>query len=83
MLLVNGADANARDGDSNTPLLNAALAGNDALVSALLKRKAKINNVDRDGATALHKAAFAGATSTVVRNSHVMHQNCFNHMFSR
>jgi len=62
--LAAGADPNARDADKSTPLMLCAvqsLFGKERkIVEAFVKAKAKIDAVDKDGATALMSAAATG-----------------------
>lgn len=56
---------NARNGE--TPLFNALEARNDRTIDALLEAGARVDAVDRHGATLLHKAARINATAWVLR----------------
>lgn len=60
-----GADLTARDGNSLTPLLVAALNGRTAVVHLLVELGASIDDRDRLDRTALHLAAQAGRANTV------------------
>jgi ankyrin repeat protein len=64
-----GADPNARDSDANTPLILAAprsLFGKERkIVEALVKAKAQVNAVNKDGVSALMVAASAGRDGMV------------------
>jgi uncharacterized protein len=56
-LLAAGADPNARDEDSRTPLFSAVLGGSIGLVGLLLESGADVNASDSHGFSALHFAA--------------------------
>ena len=64
-----GGDPNARDADKSTPLILAAphsLFGKERkIVEALVKAKADVNAVDKDGVTALMMASSAGRDGMV------------------
>lgn len=64
-LLADGADVNARDREGMTPLMHAALLGNQDLVDLLLSKGAKVNLADNFGVTALMQAAWAGHSQIV------------------
>ncbi len=57
-LLMNGADANARNIFAETPLMFAARNGNVTIMLMLMNRGARIEDEDRTGSTALIWAAF-------------------------
>jgi ankyrin repeat protein len=57
LLLLNGANVNAKDKAGDTPLHDAAFNGYVALVDLLLENKADVNAKDRAGITPLHYAA--------------------------
>jgi ankyrin repeat protein len=59
VLLDAGATVDAADGDGNTALMEAAVAGNAALVQLLLERGASVGRANNAGATALMLAAEA------------------------
>ena len=63
--LTGGADANARDGKSWTPLMHAADRGRSLLVPLLLEAGANPNTRASDGATALFMAAVHGNSEIV------------------
>lgn len=64
--LADGADPNAKDPESGTPILTiAALMGYTDIVALLLEQGADINAKGGDGGTALHAAAFFGRPKTV------------------
>ncbi len=59
--LANGADANAKEPQSDTPLLTlAALMGHADIADLLIQNGADVNARGGDGGTALHAAAFLG-----------------------
>ena len=64
-LLEKGADVNAMDAMSKTPLHHASLGGNTAVVEQLIARNADFNIKDKSGWTALHRAASRGHTPVV------------------
>jgi ankyrin repeat protein len=55
-LLVGGADANEGDSEGMTPLMEAAITGQEEVVDLLLANGAKASAVDKSGWTALHFA---------------------------
>ena len=59
-----GSDLNVRDpnpeGNLSTPLMVAALFGEQEIVKILIDAGAEVNIQDKDGGTALHGAAFLG-----------------------
>lgn len=55
-LLSGGAEVNILDEYGFTPLINAAIKNDPALVALLLKRNANVHMVDMTGSTALHWA---------------------------
>lgn len=57
LLIERGADLTVRDADGKTPLILAALQGDDLMVALLLRHGARIDAGDQDGYTALHWAA--------------------------
>lgn len=64
-LLANEQIVNQKDGDGDTPLMNASDAGCLASVKVLLARGASVNAVSDDGYTALHLVAqYCDETST-------------------
>ena len=65
LLLDNGADANARNDRSSTPLHWAI--GEEPKVRLLLERGADINAKQADGRTPLYQATFAGNHNNIVR----------------
>ena len=64
-LLERGADVNAMDAMSYTPLHPASLGGNTAVVELLVERNADLNMREKHGWTALHIAASFGRTPVV------------------
>lgn len=64
-LLASGADPNARDSGSYTPLMNATIKGNTEMVKALLNSGAKIDETNNLNETALLFAIEAGRTELV------------------
>ena len=59
--LADGADANAREPQNETPLLTlAALMGHAGIAEVLIENGAAVNALGGDGGTALHAAAFLG-----------------------
>ena len=59
--LADGADANAREPQNETPLLTlAALMGHADIAELLIENGADVNALGGDGGTALHAAAFLG-----------------------
>ena len=67
MLLDAGADVNARSSSGSTPLYDAALKGNGAIVSLLVNRGADLNAVETtSGTTPLYAAAAFGRQEPVV-----------------
>lgn len=65
-LLQAGADVNAHDQMGSTPLMAASFAGNVEMVEALLAHRARVNDKNIDGRTALHYAAECPDTSDVI-----------------
>lgn len=65
-LLLNGADANARDSWGTSALHLAAGRGHATVVRALLQHGAEVDVADSGGRTALMAAALAGAYSHMV-----------------
>jgi ankyrin repeat protein len=53
LLIAHGADVDARNAIDGTPLMNAAIFGNDDVAKLLLANGADVNAVDRNGCTAL------------------------------
>ncbi len=64
-LLNFGADVNSKDTDGQTPLIRAAMFGNEYAAKALLNHGADINAADLDGWTALMEAADSGHADVV------------------
>ncbi|KAK3937769.1 ankyrin repeat protein [Diplogelasinospora grovesii] len=64
-LLAKGADIDAKDNDSRTPLLYAAQSGHEAVVQRLLAKGADVNVKGRDGWTPLLYAAQSGHEAVV------------------
>jgi len=65
-LIEQGADVNAKnDGFGSTPLMLAAECNDVAIVGALIKRGAKINETNKKGMTALTSAAIKGHVAVV------------------
>ena len=64
-LLDRGADVNAADSSSRTPLLEATFGGHLDAVDLLLTRGAEVNAKDKDGWTALMEAASKCRTEIV------------------
>ena len=64
-LLEIGADINAIDAESRTPLHYASMVGSTAVVERLVERNADINVKDKYGRSALHIAASMGHTPVV------------------
>ena len=64
-LLEKGADVNAMNAESQTPLYCASEVGNTAVVELLVKKNADFNIKDEYGWTALHIAASRGRTPVV------------------
>ncbi len=65
--LIENSDIDVLDGESRTPLIHAALAGNVELLSWLIAHGADINHQDRNGWSALHFA---------VQERHIDGVNC-------
>ncbi len=65
LLLREGADEDARDGDGRTPLHKAAEEGHVEVAKVLLKHGADLNAKDRYEDTPLHKAAEKGRVEVV------------------
>uniref|UniRef100_K3W4Z1 Uncharacterized protein n=1 Tax=Globisporangium ultimum (strain ATCC 200006 / CBS 805.95 / DAOM BR144) TaxID=431595 RepID=K3W4Z1_GLOUD len=65
LLVARGADVNAAEKRlfKRTPLLFAALSGNESLVQLLTEHKADVHATDYKGWTALHCAAHTGSIS--------------------
>jgi ankyrin repeat protein len=63
--LASGADINGKDREGMTPLMHAALRGNQEIVEFLLKRRARVDLVDIFGVTALMQASWAGHAGIV------------------
>jgi ankyrin repeat protein len=59
-LLAKGAQVNAQDRAAMTPLMHAALRGEQQIAQLLLNRGAEVNTMDIFGVTALMQAAWAG-----------------------
>lgn len=66
LLIVQGADVNAKETRDETPLIIASLAGNGEIVNYLLQRGANIYARNASGMTALHAAAYGGHTDIVL-----------------
>lgn len=67
-LIEQGADVNAKNnGFGSTPLMLAAECNDVAIVDALIKRGAKINETNKKGMTALTAAAIKGHAAVVQR----------------
>jgi len=67
LLLKNGSDVNARDGEGETPLYVAAKWGGHVEVARfLIAHKADVNARDNDGKTPLWSAAAGGHTNLIV-----------------
>jgi ankyrin repeat protein len=64
-LLAGGGDPNARDVTGQTPLITAALAGQEKVAALLIERGADIAARTSQGLTALHAAAYAGDAEIV------------------
>lgn len=64
LLLDKGAAAQGRAGDTKSPLHAAAHMANLKMMERLLSAGADINALDREGETALHKAAATGDSAT-------------------
>ena len=65
-LIEQGADVNAKnDGFGSTPLMLAAECNDVAIVDALIRRSAKINETNKKGMTALTAAAIKGHVAVV------------------
>ena len=64
-LLTQGAAANSRDRNGDSPLNMAASKGNEALVDILLRAGADVNLANLAGVTPLMGAAFSGNASIV------------------
>ena len=60
LLLLKGADVNAKNNDSQTPLHFAAAKGETQLVKLLISKGAELNAKDSYGFTPLHNAASGG-----------------------
>lgn len=58
-----GADVRGRDGQGNTPLMQAALGADVSIVDRLLKAGAEVNATNQAGATALMRAATSAETT--------------------
>ena len=65
LLLGQGADINAEDGDRRTPLHLAADQGKDDIANLLLRRGAKVNVRDESNLTPLHLASLGGQLEVV------------------
>ena len=65
LLLVKGADINAKDGIGLTVLMGAAIEGHEAIVRLLLEKGSDINAKDEDGNTALITAAGCGRATAI------------------
>lgn len=66
LLLADGADVNAKDGQGDTPLQVAiAWGGHENVVKVLIAHKADINSRDNDGNTPLWSAAARGYTNII------------------
>jgi ankyrin repeat protein len=63
LLIANGAEVNAKDIFSQTPLHLAAQVGNLEVAKVLLENKADINARDRYNSTPLHIVAWSGNTA--------------------
>lgn len=63
VLLEDGADIEAHDGDHRTPLTLACISGHGAIASRLIERHADINTKDYLRRTPLHHASQKGHTS--------------------
>jgi ankyrin repeat protein len=58
LLILRGANVNAKDRDGNTPLHNASLLANIEMCGLLLEKGAEVNARNEDGSTPLHLATF-------------------------
>ncbi len=72
MLLANGADANQRDGEGNTPLHHAARCANPIIAALLLDTKIDIDAANHQGHTALSIAC--GNANWVLANFLLEHR---------
>lgn len=66
ILLKNGANINAADGNGMTPLMTAALRGLKSLAEFLLSNGAKMEQKDNEGMTALMHAAYHSTRVTKI-----------------
>lgn len=65
LLLKNGADANRKNPEGSTPLIEAVKAGHDGLICMLCKKGADVDGADAQDMTALMHACAAGRTEAV------------------
>ena len=65
-LLADGASADARGQNAETPLVAAALAGNVKVAELLLAHRADVRARNAGGFTPLHAAAFSGSVPVAV-----------------
>ena len=65
LLLVSGANVNARDKEGSTALLGAARQGRTEVVSTLIQSGADPDAKDNDGKTVLMTVSFDGSTEMV------------------
>lgn len=66
LLLTNGSDVKATDGEGETPLHTAIKwGGHEDVVKVLIAHKADVNATDKDGKTPLWSAAAGGHTNTI------------------
>lgn len=65
VLIEQGAEIDAADGDGMTGLMHAALMGNREMVNALIAERADVNAFDINGMTALMQASWAGHQGVV------------------
>lgn len=65
LLIVNGANINAKNNVGSTPLHYASTEGNTEVVNLLIDNGADINVKDHVDTTPLHKASFKGHTEVV------------------
>ncbi len=65
ILLENGADVNAMDNESYTPLMRAAIIGNSKIVEALLNKGAKAESLNLNGESAISQSALSDCVECV------------------